>query len=135
MYLSQKEKGTTALLWRALEDGRIEESEGDSLVEIATHWGLNFDRVKAIHLDYLSQLAKAAWADRHITDAERREIKWQHSCSDSGACRTNNSTTSCAPSRANSVQRKHNAWRGVDWKNGVLHRRVQLSHPRTTHYA
>ena len=69
------ERDYRALLWRALEDGRIEEHEGDSLVEVATHWDLSFDRVKAIHLEYLSQLAKAAWADQHISDAERREIQ------------------------------------------------------------
>ena len=69
------ERDYRALLWRALEDGRVEEYEGNSLVDIATHWGLSFDRVKAIHSDYLSQLAKAAWADRRITEAERREIQ------------------------------------------------------------
>ena len=64
-----------ALLWRVLEDGQIEETEGDSLVDVATHWGLSFERVKAIHLDYLKQLVMAAWADRRITDGERREIQ------------------------------------------------------------
>jgi DNA polymerase-3 subunit epsilon len=54
---------------------QIETHEGDSLVDVATHWGLSFERVKAIHFEYLSQLAKAAWADRHITDAEEREIQ------------------------------------------------------------
>jgi len=68
------ERDYRALLWRALEDGRISEFEGESLVDVATHWGLSFDRVKAIHLDYLSPLARAAWADRCITDTERREI-------------------------------------------------------------
>ena len=69
------ERDYRALLWRALEDGRIEESESESLVGVATHWGLPFKRVEAIHLGYLSELAKAAWADRHITDTERREIQ------------------------------------------------------------
>jgi DNA polymerase-3 subunit epsilon len=69
------ERDYRSLLWRALEDGRLEESEGDALVDVATHWGLSFDRVKAIHLDYISQLAEAAWADRSITEAERREIQ------------------------------------------------------------
>jgi DNA polymerase III subunit epsilon len=69
------ERDYRALLWRTLEDGRVEEYEGNSLVDVATRWGLSFDRVKAIHLDYLSQLAKAAWADRRITEAERREIQ------------------------------------------------------------
>ena len=72
---SQGERDYRVLLWRALEDGRVEDSEGDALVEVATHWGLSFDRVKAIHLDYLSQLALAAMADGRITDVERREIQ------------------------------------------------------------
>jgi len=71
----EEERDYRALLWSALEDGRVEEHEGNSLVNIAVHWGLNFDRVKAIHLDYLSRLAKAAWVDRCITEAERREIQ------------------------------------------------------------
>lgn len=69
------ERDYRMLLWRALEDGRVEDSEGDALVDVATHWGLSFDRVKAIHLDYLSQLALAARADGRITDVERREIQ------------------------------------------------------------
>ena len=44
-------------------------------MDLATHWGLSFDRVKVIHLDYLLPLAQAAWADRCITDTERREIQ------------------------------------------------------------
>jgi DNA polymerase-3 subunit epsilon len=69
------ERDYRILLGRVLEDGRIDESEGDSLLDIATHWGLSFDHVKAIHLDFLSQLAKAALEDRYISDAERREIQ------------------------------------------------------------
>ncbi|OGB94342.1 MAG: hypothetical protein A2Z31_06670 [candidate division NC10 bacterium RBG_16_65_8] len=69
------ERDYRALLWRALEDGRIEESESEALVEVATNWGISFKRVEAIHLGYLSELAKAAWADRQITDVERREIQ------------------------------------------------------------
>ena len=69
------ERDYRALLWSILEDGLIEESEGAKLVDVATHWGLSFDRVKAIHLDYLSQLVKAAHADHRITDAERQEIQ------------------------------------------------------------
>ncbi len=69
------ERDYRSFLWRALEDGRIEESESEALVEIATNWGLNFKRIEAIHLGYLSELAKAAWADQHITDVERRDIQ------------------------------------------------------------
>ena len=69
------ERDYRILLGRVLEDGCIDKSEGDSLLDIATHWGLSFDHVKAIHLDFLSQLAKAALEDRYISDAERREIQ------------------------------------------------------------
>jgi DNA polymerase-3 subunit epsilon len=71
----EEERDYRALLWHALEDGRLEPHECDSLVDVATHLGLSFERVKAIHLDYLSQLAKAAWADRRISDTEKREIQ------------------------------------------------------------
>ena len=73
--LPEGERDYRRLLWRVLEDGHVEDSEGDALVDVATHWGLSFDRVKAIHLDYLSQLALAAKADGRVTDVERREIQ------------------------------------------------------------
>jgi DNA polymerase-3 subunit epsilon len=73
--IPEGERDYRELLWRALEDGRIETSEGDALLDVATNWGLPFSRVEAIHLGYLTELAKAAWADRQITDAERREIR------------------------------------------------------------
>jgi DNA polymerase-3 subunit epsilon len=57
-----------------LEDGRVEEAEGDSLVEVATGSGLTFAQVEAIHRDYIMQLGRAALADGRITDAERREL-------------------------------------------------------------
>lgn len=69
------ERDYRGLLWRVLEDGRIEESEGEALVEVATHWGISFKRIEAIHLGYLSEMAKAAWADRTITETERAEIQ------------------------------------------------------------
>jgi DNA polymerase-3 subunit epsilon len=68
------EQDYRALLWRVLEDGRIEDAESDSLVDIATHWGLSFKQIEAIHFDYLTKLAEASWKDRYITDAERREL-------------------------------------------------------------
>jgi len=73
--LPEGERDYRALLWRVLEDGRVEEFEGDSLVDLAVHWGLSAKRVKEIHLDYLSELARSAWTDRLITEAERREIQ------------------------------------------------------------
>lgn len=63
-----------ALLWNVLEDGRIEEAESDSLVNIALQCGLNYGQIKSIHLAYLSQLARIALADQRITDAERHEL-------------------------------------------------------------
>ena len=73
--LPEGETEYRGLLWRVLEDGRIEESECESLIEVATHWGLSFERITAIHLDYLSRLATAAWADHHITETESRELQ------------------------------------------------------------
>lgn len=69
------ERDYRGLLWGVLEDGRVEESEGEALIDVATHWGLSFKRIEAIHLGYLSEMAKAAWADRAITEAERVEIQ------------------------------------------------------------
>lgn len=68
------EQDYRALLWRVLEDGRVEDMESDSLVDVAMHWGLSFEQIEAIHLDYLTRLAEASWKDRYITDAERLEL-------------------------------------------------------------
>lgn len=68
------ERDYRALLWRALEDGQIEESESDALVEVATNWKIPLSRIEAIHFDYLSELARAAWADHFLSDSERKEI-------------------------------------------------------------
>ena len=73
--LPEGEVAYRGLLWRILEDGRVDESESESLVDLATNWGISFDRVNAIHLDYLLRLVRAAWADRHISDGERRELQ------------------------------------------------------------
>lgn len=69
------EEDYRSLLWKVLEDGRIEELEGDSLTLIATSTGLTFPQVEAIHLDYLTRLVAAAYADKRITEAEHREIQ------------------------------------------------------------
>jgi DNA polymerase-3 subunit epsilon len=71
---TEGERDYRALLWRALEDGQIEEAESDALVEVATNWNIPLSRIKAIHFDYLSELAKAAWADNFLSDSERKEI-------------------------------------------------------------
>jgi DNA polymerase III subunit epsilon len=69
------ERDYRCFLWRVLEDGKLEESEEEALLELATHWGLNLNQVRAIHLDYLAKLAKAVCTDGSITDAERREVR------------------------------------------------------------
>jgi DNA polymerase-3 subunit epsilon len=68
------ERDYQALLWRVLEDGRIDVSEGESLVEIAMNWGLSYSRIHDIHKDYLVQLISAALSDRTISEVERNEI-------------------------------------------------------------
>jgi DNA polymerase-3 subunit epsilon len=64
-----------ALLDRALEDRRVDESEADALVEMATKWGLNADQIEHAHRNYLNQLASAALADGAITETERYDLK------------------------------------------------------------
>jgi DNA polymerase-3 subunit epsilon len=63
-----------ALLDRVLEDRRIDESEGESLVELATRWGLHGQQIMSIHRQYVQRLAAAAVADGIVTDAERRDL-------------------------------------------------------------
>lgn len=70
----QGERDYQSLLWRVLEDGRIDISERESLIEIASTWGLSYSRIQDIHKDYLIQLIKAAWSDRTISEAEKNEI-------------------------------------------------------------
>lgn len=69
------ERAYRQLLQHSLEDGIIEESEGDCLVDMAVHWGLSYDTVKAIHREFLSRLIKTAWSDGIITDTECNEIR------------------------------------------------------------
>lgn len=68
------EKEYSALLDHVLEDRRIEPAEADSLRRLAVALGLSPQRVEAVHLAYLSRLAKAVWADQHLTDPEVREL-------------------------------------------------------------
>jgi len=58
--------------------------------------------VKAIHLEYLSELANAAWADCRISESERREIQLAAQLLGFGRL-SDDSTTYCAPARATSV--------------------------------
>ncbi|MBX9678666.1 MAG: hypothetical protein K2X38_07865 [Gemmataceae bacterium] len=63
-----------ALLDRVLEDRRVDDSEADSLVEMAEKWGLSRKQIEQTHRDYLNQLAIAAVADGIVTDSERRDL-------------------------------------------------------------
>ena len=62
------------LLWRVLEDGKLDETESESLAAVAHEWGLGPDRIRAIHIEYLARLVSAALADHRVSDAERSEI-------------------------------------------------------------
>lgn len=59
-----------ALLDRALEDRRLDEIEAEALVDMATKWGLDNDRVEKIHWDYLMQLVITALADGRLSKSE-----------------------------------------------------------------
>jgi DNA polymerase III subunit epsilon len=65
----------SALLDRVLEDRRVDEFEGNALVETAVKWGLSKDQIRQTHSDYLNRLAIAAVADGIVTDVERWELK------------------------------------------------------------
>ena len=65
----------TALLERVLEDRRVDDTEGDALVEMATNWGLSVDQTRLAHRDFLNKLAIAALADGVVTESERCELK------------------------------------------------------------
>ena len=64
----------TSLLDRVLEDRRADKEEGQSLLEVATRWGLSANRISEIHRDYLQRLAIAALVDGVVTDSERRDM-------------------------------------------------------------
>jgi DNA polymerase-3 subunit epsilon len=64
-----------AILDRALEDRRVDDSEADALMETATRWGLSADQIEHAHTSYLNQLIIAAVADGVVTDAERHDLK------------------------------------------------------------
>ena len=63
-----------ALLDRALEDRQVDDSEADSLVGMASAWGLTEEQIGRAHRNYLHQLAIAALADGSITEAERGDL-------------------------------------------------------------
>jgi DNA polymerase-3 subunit epsilon len=65
----------TALLDRVLEDRYIDDTEAQSLLDVATRWGIVGKRIREAHRRYLYQLARAALADGVITDAEHRDLR------------------------------------------------------------
>jgi DNA polymerase III epsilon subunit-like protein len=66
--------GYRRLLRGALLDGNLSVSEIEQLVAAAERWGLGQDELHEIHLDYLRQLAVAAWADGVVTGVERARL-------------------------------------------------------------
>jgi DNA polymerase-3 subunit epsilon len=64
-----------ALLDRVLEDRHVDDSDADSLVEMATRMCLSGDQISRAHREYLNQLVVAAVADGIVSDAERRDLK------------------------------------------------------------
>lgn len=65
----------TALLDRVLEDRLVDDTEAQSLLDVATRWGIAGNQIREAHRQYLHQLARAAWADGVITDTERRDLR------------------------------------------------------------
>jgi DNA polymerase-3 subunit epsilon len=64
----------TALLDRVLEDRHIDATESDSLVEVASKWGLSLAHIRDAHHDYALRLSAAALADGQMSDAERQDL-------------------------------------------------------------
>jgi DNA polymerase-3 subunit epsilon len=64
----------TALLDRCLEDRHIDDVEANSLLDIATRWGIKGKHLREIHQKYLLQLAGVALGDGIISDSERRDL-------------------------------------------------------------
>jgi DNA polymerase-3 subunit epsilon len=64
----------TALLNRVLEDRHIDEDEGETLVDLVTHWRISPDQVRNTNWSYLMSLFATALADGKVTDSERRDL-------------------------------------------------------------
>jgi len=64
-----------AVLERALEDRKITEDEVDALKDVAHSLDMDAQEVREAHSRFLNDMVQAAWADKVITDAERREIE------------------------------------------------------------
>ncbi|HEX5114196.1 MAG TPA: BRCT domain-containing protein [Pseudonocardiaceae bacterium] len=64
-----------AVLDRALLDRHLSATEADELLDVAYELGLGLTDAVAIHVGYLRDLARAAWADQVVTDEEQRDIE------------------------------------------------------------
>jgi DNA polymerase III subunit epsilon len=64
-----------ALLDHILEDGRIDEAEGELLVEWGRHSGLSGADVERIHREYIGRLAKAAVERGTLSHSLRKEFE------------------------------------------------------------
>ncbi|MET0236144.1 MAG: hypothetical protein ABW224_15980 [Kibdelosporangium sp.] len=64
-----------AVLDRALLDRHLSETEQDELVAVAKDLGLQRGETQELHRRYLVALAKRAWADGLVTDAERDDLR------------------------------------------------------------
>jgi DNA polymerase-3 subunit epsilon len=62
------------ILDRVLEDRRLEDTEIESLITLATNYGLTHADVMDCHRNYVMQLVKIAMADRVISEAERSDL-------------------------------------------------------------
>ena len=65
----------TALLDRVLEDRYVDDTEAQSLLDLATRWGIAGNRIREAHRQYLEHLARAALADGVITEVEHRDLR------------------------------------------------------------
>lgn len=64
-----------AVLESAMLDRYLSAHEEEALVETANAFGLDRERLEAIHRDYLLTMASVAWADRLITRTELAELE------------------------------------------------------------
>jgi DNA polymerase-3 subunit epsilon len=64
----------TALLDRVLEDRYVDATEAQSLLDVASQWGISGSRIRDAHRLYLQQLVRAALADGIVTDVEQRDL-------------------------------------------------------------
>jgi DNA polymerase-3 subunit epsilon len=62
------------VLDRAIEDRRLSPGEQDELTAVATTVGLNADRVRKLHGDYVGTLVALARRDGVVTDRERADL-------------------------------------------------------------